>query len=153
MARIPRLDFGQARPGQTMIGLVSTMTSAKGDLVLGLGRILQPVAQPFRIRHRHHGVKPVRLLHVLVDEKGLCYGAGIGEAVVSTMMASNLPLRFISPFQNAHKIARTVQAHAAIVHSNTFLAAPMMRSLSDADFADSLTITAYFLPCFRTECG
>ena len=75
----PRLDFGELGLGNE-IGLVEHDDVGERDLVLGLGRVLEPVAQPFRIGHRHHGVEPRMLLHVLVDEEGLRDRRRIGEA-------------------------------------------------------------------------
>src|SRR5690606_41408812 len=49
-------------------------------IFLGLGRILEPVRQPFRIGDRHDSIKPRVLLHVLVDEEGLRDRRRIGEA-------------------------------------------------------------------------
>ena len=75
----PRLDFGQFRLGDE-VGLVEHDDVGEGDLVLGLGRVLQPVAQPFGVGDRHDRIEPCVLLHVLVDEEGLRHRRRIGQA-------------------------------------------------------------------------
>ena len=61
------------------IGLVEQDHIGESDLILGLGRILQPFRQPFRIGDRHDGVEPRRRLNIGIDEKGLRDGRRIGE--------------------------------------------------------------------------
>jgi hypothetical protein len=73
-------------------------------------------------------------------------GAGSARPVVSTMMASNLPLRFISPSRMRTRSPRTVQHMQPLFISNTSSSAPMIRSLSMPISPNSLTMTAYFLP-------
>ena len=75
----PRLDFGQFGLGDE-IGLVEHDDVGERDLVLGFRRVLQPVAQPFGVGHRHDRIEPRVLLHVLVDEEGLRHRRRIGEA-------------------------------------------------------------------------
>ena len=64
------------------------------------------------------------------------------------MMASNLPLRFISPSRMRTRSPRTVQQTQPLFISNTSSSAPMIRSLSMPISPNSLTMTAYFLPWF-----
>ena len=74
-------------------------------------------------------------------------GAGSARPVVSTMIASNLPLRRISPSMMRIRSPRTVQQMQPLFISNTSSSAPTIRSLSMPISPNSLTITAYFLPC------
>ncbi len=74
-------------------------------------------------------------------------GAGSASPVVSTMMASNLPLRRISPSMMRTRSPRTVQQMQPLFISNTSSSAPTTSSLSMPISPNSLTMTAYFCPC------
>src|SRR5213075_2886245 len=80
---------------------------------------------------------------IIVETTGLADPA----PVVSTMMASNLPLRRISPSMMRTRSPRTVQQMQPLLISNTSSSAPTINSLSMPISPNSLTITAYFLPC------
>src|SRR3970040_246719 len=60
--------------------------------------------------------------------------------VVSTMIASNLPLRRISPSMMRTRSPRTVQQMQPLFISNTSSSAPTMRSLSIPISPHSLTV-------------
>ncbi len=80
--------------------------------------------------------------------KNVCAtGAGSARPVVSTMMASNLPLRRIKPSMMRTRSPRTVQQMQPLFISNTSSSAPTTRSLSMPISPNSLTMTAYFCPC------
>ena len=74
-------------------------------------------------------------------------GAGSARPVVSTMMASNLPLRRISPSMMRTRSPRTVQQMQPLFISNTSSSAFTTSSLSMPISPNSLTMTANFLPC------
>ena len=74
-------------------------------------------------------------------------GAGSASPVVSTMMASNLPFFFIRSARMRMRSPRTVQQMQPLFISNTSSSAPTTRSLSMPISPNSLTMTAYFLPC------
>ena len=74
-----RLDLAQLGVGH-QIGLVDQDHVREGDLVLRLGRVLQPVAQPLGVRDGHHRIEPGLVADVLVDEEGLRHRRRIGEA-------------------------------------------------------------------------
>jgi hypothetical protein len=63
------------------------------------------------------------------------------------MIASNLPLRRISPSMMRIRSPRTVQQMHPLFISNTSSSAPTIRSLSMPISPNSLTMTAYRLPC------
>ena len=62
------------------IGLVEQDDVGEGDLVLRLGRILEPLLQPLGVGHRHDCVELGLATDVLVHEEGLRHRRGISEA-------------------------------------------------------------------------
>ena len=141
-----RLDFGEfGRRDQ--IGLVDEDDVGKGDLVLRLGRILEPVLEPFGVGDGDDRIQ-LGLAPTFSSMKNVCAtGAGSASPVVSTMMASNLPLRRISPSMMRTRSPRTVQQMQPLFISNTSSSALTTSSLSMPISPNSLTMTANFLPC------
>ena len=91
-----RFDLAQVGVADE-IGLVEKDHVGEGDLVLGLEGVAQPVLEPARVGDGDDGVELRLAADRLVDEEGLRHRRGSASPVVSTMMASNLPLRRISP--------------------------------------------------------
>ena len=85
----------------------------------------------------HHRVEAGLGLHVLVDEEGLRDGGRVREAgPSSTMIASNLPLRFIKALDDADEVAAHGAADAAVVHLEDFLVRADDEVVVDADLAE-----------------
>ena len=78
-------------------------------------------------------------------------GAGSARPVVSTMMPSNLPRRFISPLMMRIRSPRTVQQMQPLFISNTSSSVSTTRSLSTPSSPNSLITTANFLPWFSVR--
>ena len=72
-------------------------------------------------------------------------GAGSARPVVSTMMASNLPLRRISPSMMRTRSPRTVQQMQPLFISNTSSSAPDHEVVVDADLAEFVDDDGVFL--------
>ena len=70
-------------------------------------------------------------------------GAGLARPVVSMMMPSNLPRRFISPPTMRIRSPRTVQQMQPLFISNTSSSVSTTRSLSTPSSPNSLITTAY----------
>ena len=75
-------------------------------------------------------------------------GAGLARPVVSMMMPSNLPRRFIRPLTMRIRSPRTVQQMQPLFISNTSSSVSMTRSLSTPSSPNSLITTAYLRPWF-----
>ena len=139
-----RLDFQQVRLADE-IGLVEQDHIREGDLIFRFRRVLQTVLQPFRVGHRHHRVELGLLAHRLVHEEGLRHRRRIGEPVVSTMMASNLPLRRNETFDDADQVAAHGAADAAVIHLEDFLVGVDHEVVVDADLAEFIDDHGVFL--------
>ena len=140
----PRLDFGEFGLGDE-IGLVEHDDVGERDLVLGFGRVLQPVAQPFGVGHRHHRVEPGVLLHVLVDEEGLRHRRRIGEARGLDDDGVELALALHQAVEDAHEVAAHGAADAAIVHLEHFFVGADDQVVVDADLAEFVDDDGVFL--------
>ena len=146
---MPRMRASTSRSsaGVTRSVLLIRMTSAKAIWFLASGASL---SRSFS----HLASATVTTASSLVlrptfsSTKKVCAtGAGSASPVVSTMMASNLPLRRIRPSMMRIRSPRTVQQMQPLFISNTSSSAPTTSSLSMPISPNSLTITAYFLPC------
>ncbi len=73
-------------------------------------------------------------------------GAGLASPVVSMMMPSNLPRRFIRPPTMRIRSPRTVQQMQPLFISNTSSSVSTTRSLSTPSSPNSLITTAYLRP-------
>ena len=129
------LDLGQLS-GVHQIGLVEDDHIGEGDLVLGLGRVLQAVAEPFGVGHGHDSVKARALLHVLVHEEGLGDGGGVREARGLHDDRVELALALHQAFHDADEIAAHGAADAAVVHLEDFLVRAHHEVVIDADLAE-----------------
>ena len=128
----PRLDLGQFRLGDE-IGLVEHDDVGERDLVFGLRRVLQAIAQPFRIGHRHHRVEPRILLDVLVDKESLRHRRRIGQTRGLDDDGVELALALHQPIENSHEIAAHGAADATIVHFEHFFVGADDEIIVDAD--------------------
>ena len=140
----PRLDFGQFGLGDE-IGLVEHDDVGERDLVLGFRRVLEPVAQPFGVGHRHDRVEPRVLLHVLVDEEGLRHRRRIGQAGGLDDDGVELALALHQAVEDAHEIAAHGAADAAIVHLEHFFVGADDQVVVDADLAEFVDDDGVFL--------
>jgi hypothetical protein len=140
----PRLDLGQFRLGD-QIGLVEHDDVGKRDLVLGFRRVLETVAQPFGVGHRHHRIEPRVLLHVLVDEEGLRHRRRIGEARGFDDDGVELALALHQAVENADEIAAHGAADAAVVHFEHFFVGADDQVVVDADLAEFVDDDGVFL--------
>ena len=118
------------------IDLVEHDHVREGDLVLGLGRVLQAVGQPFGVRHRHHRVEARGIGHVLVHEERLGDGSGIGEAGGLDDDRVELALALHQPVEDADEVAAHGAADAAVVHLEHLLVGADDELVVDADLAE-----------------
>ena len=139
-----RLDFGQLRLGDE-VGLVQHDDVGKGDLVLGLGRVLEAVAQPFGVSHRHDRIESRVLLHVLVDEKSLRHRRRVGQPRGLDDDGVELALALHQAVENANEVAAHGAADAAIVHLEHFLVGADDEVVVDADLAEFVDDDGVFL--------
>ena len=127
------------------IGLVEHDHVGKGDLVLGFGRVFQPVAEPFGVGHRDHGIEPGIVLHVLVDKEGLCHRRGISEAGGLDDDGVELAAPLHQAAENPHQIAAHRAADAAVVHFEHFFIGADDQIVVDADLAEFVDDHRIFL--------
>ena len=127
------------------VGLVQHDDVGKGDLVLGFRRILETIAQPFRVGNRYHRVEPRILLHVLVDEEGLRHRRRIGEPGGLDDDGVELALALHQAVQDAHEVAAHGAADAAIVHLEHFFVGADDQVVVDADLAEFVDDDGVFL--------
>ena len=133
--------------GRTRSVLLSRMTSAKAIWFFASGASLSRSCSHLASA-TVTTASSLALRPMFSSMKNVCAtGAGSASPVVSTMMASNLPLRRISPSMMRTRSPRTVQQMQPLFISNTSSSAPTTRSLSMPISPNSLTMTAYFLPC------
>src|SRR6185369_14075730 len=118
------------------IGLVDQNHVGKGDLVLGLRRVLQAVLQPFGVGDRHHGVELGLGADRLVHEKGLRHWRRIGQA--RRLDDDGVELAFPShqPVDDAHEVAAHGAADAPVVHLEHFFVGVHHQLVVDADLAE-----------------
>ena len=146
MARM-RASISPNSAGVTKSVLLSRMTSAKAIWFLASGASLSR-----SLSHLASATVTTASSLVLAPtcssmKKVCATGAGSARPVVSTMMASNLPLRRISPSMMRTRSPRTVQQMQPLFISNTSSSALTTSSLSMPISPNSLTMTANFLPC------
>jgi hypothetical protein len=122
--------------GVDEIGLVQHDDVGEGDLVLGLGRVLEPVLEPFRVGHGDHRVELGGVADILVDEEGLRDRGGIGEAGRLDDDRVELALALHQPVENADQVAANSAADAAVVHLEHLLVGADDEVAIDADLAE-----------------
>ncbi len=147
----PRLDFGEFGLGDE-VGLVEHDDVGERDLVLGFRRVLQPVAQPFRIGNRHDRVEPRVLLHVLVDEEGLRHRGRIGKPGGFDDDGVEFAPALHQAVEDAHEIAAHGAAYAAVVHLEHFFVRADDQVVVDADLAEFVDDNGvFFAVVFRQD--
>ena len=133
------------------IDLVEDDHVGEGDLVLGLGRVLQPVGEPLGIGHRHHRVEAGGVGDVLVHEEGLRDGGRIGEAGGLDDDGVELSLALHQPVEDADQVAAHGAADAAVVHLEHFLVGADDELVVDADLAELVDDHGIFLAVLLGE--
>src|SRR6202022_4565834 len=133
---------------ETRSVLLSTMTSANAIWFLASGASFSRSLSHFASATVTTASSRALFCTSSSTKKVCATGAGSASPVVSTMMASNLPLRFIRPSRMRTRSPRTVQHMQPLFISNTSSSAPITRSLSMPVSPNSLTMTAYLLPWF-----
>ena len=118
------------------VGLVEDDDVGEGDLVLRLGRVAQPVLQPFGVGHGDDGVEPRLVGDVLVDEEGLRHRRRIGEAGRLDDDRVELALALHQAVDDADEVAAHGAADAAVVHLEDFLVGADDEVVVDADLAE-----------------
>ena len=144
MARMRRLDVAQL-VRRNEIGLVDQDHVGEGDLVLGLRRVLQPLAEPFGVGDGHHRVEPGLPPDILVDEEGLRHRRRIGEPGRLDDDRVELALAAHQPVEDANQVAPHGAADAAVVHFEHFLVGADDEVVVDADFAELVDDHGVFL--------
>ena len=118
------------------IGLVENDHIGKGDLVLGFGRVLQAVAQPFRVGNRHHGIETRTRLHIVVNEEGLRDRCRVRETGRLHDDRVELAAPFHQTLDDADEIAANGAADATVVHLEHFLIGAHDEVVVDANLAE-----------------
>ena len=127
------------------VGLVEQDHVGEGDLVLRLGRILEPVLEPLGVGHGHHRVEPGAAADVLVDEEGLRHRRRIGEAGGLDDDGVELALAAHQALDDADQVAAHGAADAAVVHLEHFLVGADDQLVVDADLAELVDDHGVFL--------
>ena len=140
-----RLDVAQLL-GRHQVGLVDEDHVGEGDLVLGLGRVLEPVLEPLGVGDRHHRVEPGLAADVLVHEEGLRHRRRVGQAGGLDDDAVELALAPHQPVDDAHEVAAHGAADAAVVHLEHFLVGADDEVVVDADLAEFVDDDGELLP-------
>jgi hypothetical protein len=140
-----RLDLTQL-VRRHQVGLVEQDHVGKGDLVLRLGRVLEPVAQPLSVGDGHHRVELGFAADVLVDKEGLRHRRGVGQARGFDDDAVELALAPHQPIDDAHQVAAHGAADAAVVHLEHFLVRAHHEVVVDADLTEFVDDDGVFLP-------
>ena len=139
-----RFQFAQFL-GRHQIGLVDQDDVGKGDLVLGLGRVLEPVLQPFGVGDRDHGVELGLGADLLVHEEGLRHRRRVGEPRGLDDDGVELAFSPHQPVDDAHQVAAHGAADAAVVHLEHFLVGVDDELVVDADLAEFVDDDGVFL--------
>src|SRR5262249_29803866 len=140
-----RLDVGKLiRLHQ--VGLVDQDHVGEGDLVLGLGRVLEPVLEPFGVGDGHDRVKLGLAAHILVHKERLSDRRRVGEAGGLDNDGVELALAPHQAIDDAHEIAAHGAADAAVVHLEHFLVGAHDQVVVDADFTKLVDDDGKLLP-------
>ena len=127
------------------VGLVEQDHVGECDLVLRLGRILEPVAQPLGVGDRHNCVELGLPSDVLVDEESLRDRRGVGQAGSLDDDGVELALPPHQPVDDAHEVASHGAADAPVVHLEHFLVGADDELVVDADLAEFVDDDGVFL--------
>src|SRR5881397_2498445 len=129
---------------ETRSVLLSTMTSAKAIWFLASGASFRRSLSHFASATVTTASSRAFFCTSSSTKKVCATGAGSASPVVSTMMASNLPLRFISPSRMRTRSPHGA-ADAAIVHLEHFLIGSDDEVVVDADLAEFVDDDGVFL--------
>ena len=139
MARM-RASTSRSSAGVTRSVLLMMMTSAKAIWFFASGASRSRAASHLASATVTTASSRAAFCTSSSTKKVCATGAGSARPVVSTMIASNLPLRFIRPSMMRMRSPRTVQQMQPLFISNTSSSAPMTSSLSMPISPNSLTI-------------
>ena len=140
-----RLDFAQIGVAH-QVGLVEQDNVREGDLVLGLGRVAQPVLEPARIRHRDHRIELRLLADFRIDEERLCHRSRVGKPGGFHDDGVELALAAHQTGHDADQITPHRAADAAIVHFEDLFVGADDEVVIDADLAEFVDDDGVFLP-------
>jgi len=118
------------------IGLVQDDHVGECDLVLGFGRVLQPVEEPLGVGDGDHRIEPCGLLHVGIDEEGLGHGCGVRQPRRLDDDRVELSPAFHQALDDADEIAAHGAADAAVVHFKNFFVGADDKIIVDADLPE-----------------
>jgi hypothetical protein len=127
------------------IGLVDQDDIRERDLVLGLGRVLEPIRQPLGIRYGDDGIKFRLRADGLVHEEGLRDGRRIRQAGGFDDDGVEFALAAHQAVNDPHQIAAHGAADAAIVHFEYFLIGVHDEVVVNADLAEFIDDDREFL--------
>ena len=127
------------------VGLVEQDHVGKGDLVLGLGRVLEPLLEPLGVGDRDHRVQLGLGADLLVHEEGLRHRRGVGEAGGLDDDGVEPALAPHQPVDDAHQVAAHGAADAAVVHLEHFFVGVDDELVVDADLAEFVDDDGEFL--------
>jgi len=122
--------------GGHQIGLVDQYDVRERNLVLRLGRILQPVRQPFRISYGDDRIQFGPRADCLIHEERLRHGRGIRQARRLDDDRVEFSLAPHQAIDDAHEVAPHGAADASVVHLEYFLVSIDHEVVVDADFAE-----------------
>src|SRR6185437_7256554 len=131
--------------GRDQVRLVEQDHIGKRDLVLGLGRVLEPVVEPLGVGDGNHGVELGAPADVLVHEKGLRHRRRIGQSRGLDDDGVELAFAAHQAVEDAHQVAAHGAADAAVVHLEHFLVGADHQIVVDADFAEFVDDHGVFL--------
>ena len=117
----------------------------EGDLLAGLGAVLQPGQQVLGVSHRDDGVQAGLGAHALVHEEGLRHGAGIGQAGGLDDDAVEPAAALHQPADDADQVAAHGAADAAVVHLEHFLVGVHHQVVVHAELAELVDHHGVFL--------
>src|SRR5262245_48207966 len=127
------------------IGLVDQDDIREGNLVLGLGRVLEAIRQPLGIGYSDDGVQFRFRTDGLVHEEGLCNGRWIRQACGLYDDGVEFAPAAHQAIDDPHEISPYGAADAAIVHFKYFLVGIHHEVVVDPDFAEFVDDDREFL--------
>src|SRR5262245_7421780 len=122
--------------GRHEVGFVDEDHVGERDLILGLGRVLEPILQPFGVGHRHDGIELGLAADILVHEERLRHRRRIGEPGGLDDDGVELTLPPHQPVDDAHEVATHGAADAAVVHLEHLLVGAHHEVVVDSDLPE-----------------
>ena len=142
-----RGEFG----GGDEVGLVEDDDVGEGDLLLNFGRIVEVLHDMFGVNDGDDAVDAVGSLDLVVGEKGLGDGTGVGEAGGFDENAVESVLALHESTEHANEIAANAAADATVVHFEELFIALDDELVIDTDFAEFVFDDGEFLPVLLRE--